>query len=399
MKISINVLLAMLALSLAVLPARAFHADIFLTQNSGNLISGRGANDPGQNGTPGPGLRFHVNEIAGLAPFVDVNPGFRAEDSGDSFYVGNLEYQPLPGNRSVGFGLKAFRIENGPAANLFYWDGNNSVTFVPVTNPHDSMEIRSPALGSAIASGVALDVAGYDFTATDSTGFIHSHLVFDFDVDNTPATPASTGVFLASFEFTVDLDADNMREIARPHYLAFYIGPPGTMKTSAMAAVNSYLDANFAKLRLQGDVSPLGPDNLPDDQIDATDIDALLSATLVQSDDPLFDLDGNTLVDAQDVASLFALLNTQYGDANLDGKVDGIDLGTWQANYGTSAGWAGGDFDGSTTVDGRDFLLWQKNFGFNPGLLATSHSIPEPTTFVASLLGVAAMAWRRNLRH
>ncbi|QEG35207.1 hypothetical protein [Bythopirellula goksoeyrii] len=391
-------LLLTLNLSLAVSSARAFHADIFLTQQSGILVTGRGANDPGQNGTPGPGLRFHVNEIAGLAPFVDVNPGFRAEDADDSYYAGNSEYQPLPGNRSVGFDLKAFRIEDGPAANLFYWDGTDSVSFAPVVNPHDFLEVRSPANGSAIATGTAEDLAGYDFTSTDSTGAIHSHLIFDFDLDNTPVTPASTGVFLAGFEFNMDLTGDSQREIARPHYVALYNGPPGTMKTAAIAAVSTYLDENFAQLRLWGDVSPLDTDNLPDDKLDAADIDALLAATATQSSDLVFDLDGNSFVDAQDVDTLFDLLGTQYGDANLDGNVDGTDLGIWQANYGTSAGWAGGDFDGSATADGRDFLIWQRHFGNEVGMLASPQTIPEPTTFVASLICVVAMSWRRNLR-
>ncbi|TWU25949.1 hypothetical protein [Bythopirellula polymerisocia] len=394
----ITYLLLMLNVLLAVSTARAFHADIFLTQKSGILITGRGASDPGQSGTPGPGIRYHVNEIAGLAPFVDLNPGLSAEDSGDSFYLGNSEYQPLPGNRSVGFDLKAFRIEDGPAANLFYWDGTDSVSFSPVANPHDFLEVRSSANGSAIATGVAEDVAGYDFTATVTTGFIHSHLIFDFDLDNSPVTPASTGVFLAGFEFNIDLTGDSEREIARPHYLALYNGPPGTVKTASMAAVNTYLDENFSQLRLLGDVSPLDTDNLPDDKVDAADIDALLAAIATQSSDPLFDLDGNYFVNAHDVDTLFDLLGTQYGDANLDGNVDGTDLGIWQANYGTSAGWAGGDFDGSVTVDGRDFLLWQRHYGNAAGMLASPLTIPEPTTIVSSLIGVVAITWRRSLR-
>ena len=396
MNIAIKYVLAAISISLAVSPVRAFHADIFLTQQEGSLITGRGANDPGQNGTPGPGIRFHVNEIAGLAPFVDVNPGLRAEDSGDSYYASNADFQPLPGNRLLGFDLKAFRVENGPAANLFYWDGNDTVSFEPVTNPLDSLEVRSPALGSAIATGTAQDVAGFDLTSTDSTGFIHNHPIFDFDVDNNSATTASTGIFLAGFEFNMDLDGDNVREIARPHYVAFYNGPPSAMKTAAMAAVNTFLDENFAQLRLWGDVSPLGIDNLPDDKVDAADIDALLAAVAAQNTDPLFDLDGNTFVDAQDVTSLFDRLGTNYGDANLDSNVDGTDLGIWQANYGTNAGWARGDFDGSATVDRRDFLLWQRNFGFSEGQLATSQTIPEPSTFLASLMGILALACRRN---
>lgn len=359
-------------------PAMAFHADIFLTQQNGVLLTGRGAADPGSGGVPQVGTRFHVNDIAGLAPFVDSNPGLSAESAGNSFFLSGA-YQPLPASRNLRFNLKAFRLENGPAANLFYWNGSGAVSFDPVTNLNDRLEVRS-GIGSAIATGAAVDVSGFDFTATDPTGAIHSHLVFDFDVDNSPATVPSTGMFLAAFEFQMNLVGDAAREIARPHYVAWFNGPPGTLKTSSMAAANNYFAANFAELRLFGDVSPLGDDDLPDDLVDDSDIDAILSAVHVTSNDPLFDLNGDELVNAGDVSTLFEVLGTQYGDANLDGSVNSLDLGIWQTNYGSFGGWSKGDFDGSGEVDGRDFLIWQRYVGFTAVPLANAHAVPEPST-------------------
>jgi hypothetical protein len=387
-----------LILSLTASQAMAFHADFFLVQQSGSLLTGRGANDPGQSGLPGVGVRYHVNEIAGLAPFVDVNPGFRAEANSNSFFALNPEYQPLPANRSVSFNMRAFRVAQGPAANLFYWDGMDEVDFLPVVNPNDFLNVRS-SVGSVIAAGTPVDVSGFEFTATDSTGFIHDHLVFDFDVDNNAATPASTGVFLASFEFQMDLDGNGSREIARPHYVAWFNGPPGTLKTSAIAATNNYFAANFAELRLFGDVSPLGDDDLPDDLVDVADIDAMLSAERSGSNDLLFDLNNDEGVDGGDVSTLFGVLGTQYGDANLDGSVDGSDLSLWQANYGSVGGWAEGDFDGSGKVDGRDFLIWQRHAGFEVEPLTGVHAIPEPSSLAAVAITVAmslAKARRRQ---
>jgi hypothetical protein len=386
-----SIIIIALILSLTALQAKAFHADFFLVQQSGSLLTGRGANDPGQSGLPGVGVRYHVNEIAGFAPFVDVNPGYRAEANSNSFFALNPQYQPLPGGRNLGFNLKAFRVEAGAAANLFYWDGMEEVDFQPVVNPNDFLNVRS-SVGSVIAAGTPVDVSGFEFTATDSTGFIHDHLVFDFDADNNAATPASTGVFLASFEYQMDLDGNGSREIARPHYAAWFNGPPGTLKTSAIAAANNYFAANFAELRLFGDVSPLGDDSLPDDTVDDADIDALLGAVRSNNNDPLFDLNTDELVDASDVSTLFGALGTQYGDANLDGSVDGSDLALWQANYGSSGGWAEGDFDGSVKVDGRDFLVWQRHAGFGENL-TSAITIPEPESvwFVLGLVnGVLA---------
>jgi hypothetical protein len=254
--------------------------------------------------------------------------------------------------------------------------------------------VRVSALGSAIATGVAEDVAGFDFTATDATGFIHSHLVFDFDVDNNSGTPASTGMFFTALEFNMDLIGDSAREAARPHYVAWFNGPPGTLKTNAMAAANLFLADNFAELRLFGDVSPLGDDDLPDDLIDATDIDTLLAAIHSGISDSLFDLNDDTIVNASDVTTLFEILDTHYGDANLDGNVNGVDLAIWQANYGMAGGWAAGNFNGDAVVDGRDVLLWQRNFGFTSNLEPSVNGIPEPTsaslmTGLLCLLGIS----------
>jgi hypothetical protein len=53
------------------------------------------------------------------------------------------------------------------------------------------------------------------------------------------------------------------------------------------------------------------------------------------------------------------------GDANGDGRVDGIDYVVWLNNYseGTSQGPAEGDFNSDNLVDGRDYVVWLNNYG------------------------------------
>lgn len=53
------------------------------------------------------------------------------------------------------------------------------------------------------------------------------------------------------------------------------------------------------------------------------------------------------------------------GDANNDGKVDGIDYIVWLNNYNqtTSNGPKNGDFNLDKKVDGIDYILWLKNYG------------------------------------
>jgi len=61
---------------------------------------------------------------------------------------------------------------------------------------------------------------------------------------------------------------------------------------------------------------------------------------------------------------------TYYGDADLDGDADGVDIGKWAVNFtgelggGASAtkGWSQGDWDYDGDVDGVDAGLWATDF-------------------------------------
>lgn len=56
---------------------------------------------------------------------------------------------------------------------------------------------------------------------------------------------------------------------------------------------------------------------------------------------------------------------SKLGDANSDGKVDGIDYVVWLSHYNqnTSGGNRDGDFNTSGKVDGVDFVIWLNNYG------------------------------------
>ena len=55
---------------------------------------------------------------------------------------------------------------------------------------------------------------------------------------------------------------------------------------------------------------------------------------------------------------------TKTGDANSDGKVDGVDYMIWFNHYRQSVtGPANGDFNSSGFVDGVDYMLWLNNYG------------------------------------
>jgi hypothetical protein len=80
--------------------------------------------------------------------------------------------------------------------------------------------------------------------------------------------------------------------------------------------------------------------------------------------------------------SISALLS---GDANSDGKVDGIDFAIWLSHYGQStSGITNGDFNADNRIDGIDFAIWLSNYGKiaatdTPTRTLTSSPVPTLT--------------------
>ena len=103
-----------------------------------------------------------------------------------------------------------------------------------------------------------------------------------------------------------------------------------------------------------------------DGVVDAADINALFGAIQSMNNAPLFDANNSGSVDQGDVEHLVEnILETFFGDANLDRVVDARDLNALGLHWQDSgAGWADGDFTGDGIVDARDLNLlalnWQK---------------------------------------
>ena len=115
---------------------------------------------------------------------------------------------------------------------------------------------------------------------------------------------------------------------------------------------------------------------------------------------------------------------TYYGDANLDGKVDGSDYSLIDTGYSADAaylaanpggtsfpatGWINGDFNYDGTVDGSDYTLIDNAFN-NQGSrisssalvaastaqIASSAAVPEPALCGVAVLGLATLVRRRR---
>ncbi|MHC4562200.1 MAG: S8 family serine peptidase [Planctomycetota bacterium] len=98
-----------------------------------------------------------------------------------------------------------------------------------------------------------------------------------------------------------------------------------------------------------------------DGSVDNLDIDALYA----NLGNPAYDLDGDGDADTADVDVLIHdILNTEYGDANMDGLVDATDLAIFKASFGGNGLWAEGNFNGDSLVDITDLAILSANFGF-----------------------------------
>lgn len=206
----------------------------------------------------------------------------------------------------------------------------------------------------------------------------------------------------ASFSFGVslhDMDATMTDGVVLPGSLDAADELTGWM-TIALTGPGFYFDIHELEEiapRVVGDFDS-------DGKVDGADIDLLAaeihSAEIRRSEglwarpSPQFDLNFDLDADSDDFQTLIRqVLETDFGDANLDGLVNQIDLSTIQENLFSSGGWANGDFDGNAFVDASDFNIW--NLASTKGLGA---AVPEPygMPFSWTIMSLSLLLLRRT---
>lgn len=155
---------------------------------------------------------------------------------------------------------------------------------------------------------------------------------------------------------------------------------------------------------------PLDGDNNFDGELNALDIDALAlesrthaSASVFSGANPLFDMNldqsvGYSIDYSGGVSSdsdylIRTLLDTEYGDANLDGLVNDDDKLILFSHWGATGGFGDGDFTGDGLINGADYTVWRDFEGFAAGSAMT---VPEPSSACLALFITAGIYTRRR---
>jgi len=102
-----------------------------------------------------------------------------------------------------------------------------------------------------------------------------------------------------------------------------------------------------------------------DQAVDAFDIDLLAAEVRSGGSDLAFDLTQDGVVSDSDIDYIVeSLLQTRYGDTDLDRDVDIVDFLRLVDGFSGDGGWSNGNFDVGERTEFADFLLLAENFGF-----------------------------------
>ena len=126
--------------------------------------------------------------------------------------------------------------------------------------------------------------------------------------------------------------------------------------------------------------------------VDAHDIDLLTHEIRKLEPDSRFDINGDLSVDAADRTMLVEqILQTSFGDANLDGVFDSHDfvfvfqLGEFNDGQVGNSTWAEGDWDGDGEFDIADIVFAQTRGQYHQPLAATPQSAIHRAVFASTL--------------
>lgn len=130
--------------------------------------------------------------------------------------------------------------------------------------------------------------------------------------------------------------------------------------------------------------------------IEVEDINSLLELAAEQTENLIYDLNGDGIVSLADRSHLIRnIIGSDYGDANLDGLFDSRDLvevfqaAEYRDGLDANSTWETGDWDGDREFDTSDFLLAFQTGSFEDA--ANAIAVPEPRISVLFIVFSASL--------
>lgn len=303
-----------------------------------------------------------------------------------------------PYRGSHGSGETAWSPIMGFGSGLSQWSNGH---YANASNKEDDVRLLAAHLGFRPDDYVSPSPLPIDGTSVSLEGVIHSSA--DTDVFLINATTTTT-VSITADPWHASPNLDIGLALWGPYDFQFksddpVVNPPDKLGASfeitlepgtyylivdgvgkaAVPGDEGYPDyGSLGYYRLSGTVASsseiLRGDVNADNKLDSHDIDALFalmgrSAAAWNGDAAEFaraDLDADATISRADADILIRdVLGTEYGDFDLNRKVDFADFLSLAANFGrTSVGWSQGDSNGDGEVDFSDFLALAAVFGF-----------------------------------
>lgn len=169
---------------------------------------------------------------------------------------------------------------------------------------------------------------------------------------------------------------------------------PAIAREMSQDAGNDAIDTSLDQRSLRGDFNRDGTINIDD-------IDMMGKMLQVDAFQPSYDLNSDGEINTLDLDVLIRdVIGTEYGDTNLDGRIDSVDAKTIMTHLFQPGGsWENGDMNFDGVVDGGDFLLWNAHkFETTPlGTLHPINVVPENGPGIPPINPVVPSAEYANL--
>jgi hypothetical protein len=128
--------------------------------------------------------------------------------------------------------------------------------------------------------------------------------------------------------------------------------------------------------------------------LDGEDVEMLKRASTLSVVEPFFDLNSDQIVDSKDLEHWVQVVKgTYFGDANLDGEFNSVDLvhlfqaGEYEDGIEGNSTWATGDWNADGEFSSADLVLAFQDGGYEQGPRESLASVPEPSGMLAAWIG------------